>query len=139
MKIKEGPNRIPLIDEIRGIAILGMRSIMERFRDNQRALFAGRNPTKIVDYLEGKIHYLGSGGTGGKSCDMSVGTKPTNLPKENIMAFDYPNQTSFVIRPSGTEPKLKIYVFARGTQSAETETRLSALEAEIKRFIEGGK
>lgn len=116
-----------------------MKSIMERFRDHQREAFAGQDPIRIVDYLEGRAHLLGSGGTSRKSCDMSVGSKPTNLPKENIMEFAYPNQTSFVVRPSGTEPKLKIYVFARGAQASETEARLSALETAIREFIEGGK
>lgn len=39
--------------------------------------------------------------------DYSVGVD--NLPKENVLKIVFNNDTSIIIRPSGTEPKLKIY------------------------------
>ena len=112
-----------------------MKAIMERFRGEQREDFLGKKATKVTDYLEGETHYLGSATT----CDMSIGMKPTGLPKENIMEFVYGDQTSFVIRPSGTEPKLKIYLFARGEEIDMVENQLAELEAQVRGFIEKGE
>ena len=113
-----------------------MKAIMERFRDEQREEFLGKKPIKITDYLEGYAHYLGKSGT---SCDMSIGMKPTGLPKENIMRFLYEDSTSFVARPSGTEPKLKIYLFAQGEETDIVENQLSELEQLVREFIEKGQ
>jgi phosphoglucomutase len=112
-----------------------MRAIMERFRGEQREDFLGKKAIKVTDYLEGETHYLGSA----TSCDMSIGMKPTNLPKENIMEFVYGDNTSFVVRPSGTEPKLKIYLFARGNEVGIVEAQLAQLEALVKGFTEKGE
>lgn len=112
-----------------------MKAIMERFRVEQREEFLGKKAIKVTDYLEGETHYLGSA----TSCDMSIGTKPTGLPKENIMEFVYGDDTSFVVRPSGTEPKLKIYLFARGNDVGTVEAQLAQLEAQVKEFTEKGE
>lgn len=112
-----------------------MKAIMERFRGEQREEFIGKKPIRVTDYLEGEIHYLGSG----TSCDMSIGMKPTGLPKENIMEFVYGDHTSFVVRPSGTEPKLKIYLFARGEKTESVEAQLEQLEARIRKYVEKGE
>lgn len=113
-----------------------MKAIMERFRNEQREDFLGKKAIKLTDYLEGETHYLGSTGT---SCDMSIGMKPTGLPKENIMRFVYDDNTSFVIRPSGTEPKLKIYLFASGEEVDTVEEQLEQLEALVRKYIEKGE
>jgi phosphoglucomutase len=112
-----------------------MKAIMERFRDEQREDFLGKKAIKVTDYLEGEVHYLGSSGT---SCDMAIGMKPTGLPKENIMEFRYEDDTNFVVRPSGTEPKLKIYLFARGEEVGMVEAQLKQLEALVRKYVEKG-
>lgn len=43
----------------------------------------------------------------------------TNLPKSNVLQFDYPDKTRILIRPSGTEPKLKVYIYAIGEEKAK--------------------
>jgi phosphoglucomutase len=113
-----------------------MKAIMERFRDEQREDFLGKKAIKVTDYLEGMTHYLGSSGT---SCDMAIGMKPTGLPKENIMKFVYDDNTSFVVRPSGTEPKLKIYLFASGEEVDIVEAQIEQFEALVRKYIEKGE
>ena len=56
-------------------------------------------------------------------------TKPTGLPKSDVIKFFLRNGETIVIRPSGTEPKLKAYVFALGQDSLD---RLVSL---VKNFI----
>ncbi|WP_311696293.1 phospho-sugar mutase [Sneathia sanguinegens] len=54
----------------------------------------------------------------------------TGLPKSNVLQFDYPDKTRILIRPSGTEPKLKVYIYAIGEEKAKE------YKEEIKRFID---
>lgn len=54
----------------------------------------------------------------------------TGLPKSNVLQFDYNDKTRVLIRPSGTEPKLKVYIYAIG------EERAKEYKEEIKRFID---
>lgn len=43
----------------------------------------------------------------------------TGLPKSNVLQFDYNDKTRVLIRPSGTEPKLKVYIYAIGEKKAK--------------------
>ena len=40
--------------------------------------------------------------------------EPTNLPKSDVVKFFLDDQSTITVRPSGTEPKLKVYYFANG-------------------------
>ena len=55
----------------------------------------------------------------------------TGLPKSDVLEFFLPEEEKFVIRPSGTEPKLKAYLFARGTHADDAEKRLDRLEEKV--------
>ena len=49
------------------------------------------------------------------------------LPKSNVLAYKLENGGSFIVRPSGTEPKIKVYAAAVGTP-ASADARLDAYE-----------
>ncbi len=53
----------------------------------------------------------------------------TGLPKSDVLSFALADGCKIIVRPSGTEPKLKAYLFARGEDQASAEKRLDALEA----------
>ncbi len=55
--------------------------------------------------------------------------EPTNLPTSDVVKFFLKDHATITIRPSGTEPKLKIYVFANGEQ------RLEQLKALFNDFV----
>ncbi len=52
----------------------------------------------------------------------------TGLPRSDVIEFLLADGRKFIVRPSGTEPKLKAYLFARGKDQAEAERELAALE-----------
>jgi phosphoglucomutase len=52
----------------------------------------------------------------------------TGLPKSDVIEFRMKNGDKIVVRPSGTEPKLKAYLFARGENQANAEKALDGLE-----------
>ena len=53
----------------------------------------------------------------------------TGLPKSDVLSFALANGCKIIVRPSGTEPKLKAYLFAKGADQAAAEKVLDALEA----------
>ena len=77
-----------------------IQAIMALFRSDEiKAKVQGID--HIGDYKEGYIHY-------------SDRKEPTNLPKSDVVKFFLKDNSTITIRPSGTEPKLKVYYFADG-------------------------
>lgn len=96
-----------------------IKAIMDRFRNMH---IESLNDKKLVfkeDYLHAKRYGQ---------------RKETNLdyPKSNVLKFIFEKDTWFVLRPSGTEPKLKVYINVLGASKAEAEKQLHA----VKTFIE---
>ena len=54
-------------------------------------------------------------------------TEPTGLPKSNALRYMLPAGAWAVVRPSGTEPKLKLYIGAVGTDEAACEAQAAKL------------
>ena len=52
----------------------------------------------------------------------------TGLPKSDVLSFALADGSKIIVRPSGTEPKLKAYLFARGDNQAAAEKVLDELE-----------
>lgn len=91
------------------IGLVKMRDIMCSFRKSIKE-FGGNNVIKLQDYA------LGEGG----------------VPKSDVLRFLLEEKCSIVIRPSGTEPKLKVYI----SISAENEDVAKKEEATIRLSIE---
>ncbi len=53
----------------------------------------------------------------------------TGLPKSDVLSFALADGSKIIVRPSGTEPKLKAYLFAKGANQPEAEKVLDVLEA----------
>ena len=77
-----------------------IQDLMSKFR-SQEIKSSIKGIDHIGDYKEGFIHY-------------SDRKEPTNLPKSDVVKFFLSDNSTITIRPSGTEPKLKIYFFANG-------------------------
>lgn len=53
------------------------------------------------------------------------------IPAEKMLFIDLADGRSFAVRPSGTEPKIKYYLFAHGEKGAELESSRAAVEARV--------
>ena len=84
-----------------------MRGIMAKLREQAPSELAGRAVEAVVDY---------EGGVNG-------------LPSANVVEFDVKGGNKVIVRPSGTEPKIKLYVFAKDADRAAADALLDALEA----------
>ncbi len=54
-----------------------------------------------------------------------------DLPKANVIKFIYKSGNIAILRPSGTEPKLKIYLYIKGKNVEEANQKLGSIEKEI--------
>lgn len=61
--------------------------------------------------------------------DYSLGLD--GLPKENVLKFILADGSWFCLRPSGTEPKIKVYFAVRGESLEDAESRINRLAAEV--------
>ena len=59
-----------------------------------------------------------------------------NLPKENVLKYLFRNGSWLAVRPSGTEPKLKVYYSVRGESHEAAAEQLSALREQMKAVVE---
>ena len=58
-----------------------------------------------------------------------------SLPKSNVLEYRLENGSKVIVRPSGTEPKIKIYLSAKGADQAASEEVVGKLEAAIKPLL----
>jgi phosphoglucomutase len=92
-----------------------MIEIMDNLRDNPPKAIAGLQVIKIDDYKRSI------------SVNLLTGISTTlTLPKSDVIAFGLPDSASVIIRPSGTEPKIKVYYTTTG------KTREDATSLELK-------
>lgn len=83
--------------------------LMIRLRKELPKTFASHRVLQIIDY-----------------------EKPTDLPRSDVLLFRLSDESKLVIRPSGTEPKIKIYGGVRGGKNEEIESCDERLEALLK-------
>lgn len=88
-----------------------MQEIMKAFRSPAIQGFGGKNLVELLDYAPGL----------------------DGLPKADVLKFKLTDNCSVVVRPSGTEPKLKTYI----SVSAENREAAQAIEAKIVEELNG--
>ena len=59
-----------------------------------------------------------------------------SLPKSDVLEFHLEKGFKVIIRPSGTEPKLKAYLFAQGRSQQEAEASLDSLETLVRKICQ---
>ena len=102
-----------------------MRAIMAGLRVAHPASVAGLAVEGVVDYAQGAAMPR----IGGDPADKQT------LPGANVFEFDLAGENKLIIRPSGTEPKIKAYVFARGATDAEALALVDKLDAAAREIL----
>ncbi|MBQ3755953.1 MAG: phospho-sugar mutase [Oscillospiraceae bacterium] len=80
-----------------------MRALMKDLRENPPQNIGGEEVIRLRDYLDGTINVMGLG-------------KVDKTPYfgSNVLFFELADGSIFIVRPSGTEPKIKVYILVRG-------------------------
>ena len=87
---------------------------------------AGTKITAVADY------------EASEKCDLATGEKThIDLPKSNVITFYLEDGGKLVIRPSGTEPKIKIYYTTIGKDNAEAESIQKKYSEAFTKIVKG--
>lgn len=101
-----------------------MAQIMEEFRQNDILVAGGVDMLSKTDLIAGTVRYFEDG-----RIEMS------ELPETNVIKYEFGDDEWLCIRPSGTEPKLKVYVSTKAASKEESEKRnLRIQEAILERI-----
>lgn len=101
-----------------------MGEIMDTLRSNAPDSFAGMPVTKIDDYK-----------TSVSTSTEDNSTSVIELPKSNVLAYTLTNGNKIIVRPSGTEPKIKAYITAVGADRSEAQAIAEKLLAEADKIM----
>lgn len=99
-----------------------MTAIMDRLRKNPPAAIAGFAVVGHSDYQESVRVEKGE-------------TTKIDLPKSNVLEYRLENGCKLIVRPSGTEPKIKIYLSGKGSTQAESEALVDKMKAEVPALL----
>ena len=101
------------------------RRVMQSLRDNSPLSVGGVRVATVGDYKSGRVLSLADG---------SVDT--TGQPSSDVLYFTLENGDKIIVRPSGTEPKIKIYLLAHGSDRESLEKKIEAYQTDSKKMTE---
>ena len=90
-----------------------MKNLMAQLRSKPPKEIAGTEVFRLRDYSNGSITVPELGVMG-----------ETPIKGSNVLYFELADGTSFIVRPSGTEPKIKVYILCKGADKAECDAKL---------------
>ena len=101
---------------LEGMAL--MAKLMAKLRQTPPTEIAGTTVLRQKDYQDGTERDTASGAV-----------SPMALVGSNVLAYDLADETTLVVRPSGTEPKIKVYVLAKGKDSTDSQEKVAKYAA----------
>lgn len=101
-----------------------MNEIMENLRNNPLMQIGSLKTLEIADYKTSIATELSS-------------SKQTaiELPKSNVLSYKLENSNCVIVRPSGTEPKIKVYLTACAQDEAKAEEITQMLKGEMEKYM----
>ncbi len=105
---------------------LRMKEIMDTLRLEPPSEIAGKKVEAVNDFSEG-VEMPVLNGLSTDSVQM--------LPPANVVEFMLGDGIKVLVRPSGTEPKIKFYLFSREDTKEKAENLLDSLEESVRQFV----
>lgn len=100
--------------------------IMDSLRNNPPLQIAEIKTEAIRDYLNGISRFV-----------IKDEEKELDLPKSNVLHYTLEDGSWFAVRPSGTEPKIKIYFSVVGDSQEDSEKKLDMIKNQVLEIIDG--
>ena len=101
-----------------------MKELMAELREKPLTAVAGYQVEYIRDYQPGV-----------RTCVSCGKTEQMELSGQNVLYYELEGGTSFIIRPSGTEPKVKVYIMAKADSKAASDAKVAELAAAAKDIV----
>ena len=103
-----------------------MAKLMKTLRETPPREIAGVAVRQFKDYSDGSV------------TDCATGAKSAmELSGSNVLRFEMADGTSIIVRPSGTEPKIKVYVLTKGADAAARDANLARYAAWVATLTPG--
>ena len=102
-----------------------IKYIMDTLRKNPPKDFIGNNVMWLRDYTKNEFTNLITGET-----------EKNTLPSSNVLHYTLENGDWVCVRPSGTEPKIKIYYGIKGTGMSDAASKLEAMGSYMREMID---
>ena len=99
-----------------------MDGMMKKLRADKVSKIAGRPVVDTIDYLE-------------STETTAEGVRSVELPKSNVLEYLLDNGCTAIVRPSGTEPKIKLYLSVVGKDMAEIDARAREIGDDVKKLL----
>ncbi len=118
------------IEDLKSIRLEGLvgqekiKQIMKDLRSLKPEWVGLNQVVMIEDYLARERYDLITGKT-----------TPLDLPKSNVLKFFFADKSSFAIRPSGTEPKIKIYLSVVGETMVDGKEKVQKLKDDVVNLL----
>ena len=94
-----------------------MKSILAGLRNNMPKTICDVEVLRQRDYLNGKMIVPALGVVG-----------ITEISRSNVLYFELEDKSSFIVRPSGTEPKIKVYILVKGSSTDDCQAKIEKYE-----------
>ena len=98
-----------------------MAALMQSLRAQPPVEIGGVKVSQYKDYSDGTVRDAATGAV-----------TPMPLSGSNVLRFELTDGTHIVVRPSGTEPKIKVYILTKGADAAERDANLEKYSAWVK-------
>ena len=98
-----------------------MAALMQSLRAQPPVKIGGVMVAQYKDYSDGTVRDAATGAV-----------TPMPLSGSNVLRFELTDGTHIVVRPSGTEPKIKVYILTKGADAAERDANLEKYSAWVK-------
>ena len=98
-----------------------MAALMQSLRAQPPVKIGGVTVAQYKDYSDGTVRDAATGAV-----------TPMPLSGSNVLRFELTDDTHILVRPSGTEPKIKVYILTKGADAAERDANLEKYSAWVK-------
>lgn len=120
------------VDEVVNITLAGIEGqrkierIMSSLREDPPFVVGVNRILSTADYMAEKVSFAD-----GRD------SVPTGLPESNVLKYVLEDGSWICVRPSGTEPKLKIYIGAQAKERRQAQAKADSLKASSRHMVEG--
>ncbi len=119
-------------EDVKSITLKGIeglrkiQTILETLRQDVPKTIGGYPVVTARDYKKDTIVNMADGSVA-----------PTGLPSSNVLYYDLTDDAWVCVRPSGTEPKIKLYYGVKGASMGDAEQKSEALGRAVLAMVEG--